>query len=182
MRNQNVKMLTEIGVAIAIALCLNKLIFFHMPQGGSINLEMLPILFIALRWGVRAGFMAGTVHGLLQIAFGAYIVHPAQLVLDYPLAFALLGLAGLFKSNLNSNKSVINITLGVGFGVLGRFLSHLISGVVFWSEYAAEGQNVWAYSAIYNGSFLIPSMLICLVLLVLGRKQLAQVDRGQIVA
>lgn len=182
MRNQNVRMLTEMGVAIAIALCLNKLTLFHMPQGGSINLEMLPILFIALRWGVKAGFMAGVAHGFLQMAFGAYIVHPVQLIIDYPLPFALLGLAGLFKTNLNSDKSVVNITLGVGLGVLGRFLSHLVSGAVFWGQYAPEGQNVWAYAAIYNGSYLIPSMLICIVLLVLGRKQLAQVDRNQMAA
>ncbi|AZR72951.1 energy-coupled thiamine transporter ThiT [Anoxybacter fermentans] len=176
MRNQKIRMMIEMAVAVAIALILNKLVLFHMPQGGSVNLEMLPIIFIALRWGVGAGFLTGAAHGLLQMIFGAYIVHPVQLILDYPLPFALLGLAGLFKTQLDGDKGAINIILGTVIGVFGRFLSHLISGVVFFGEYAPEGQNVWVYSAIYNASYIIPSLLISLVILLLARKQLAKIN------
>lgn len=180
MRNTKTKMLVEMAVAIALALALNKLTLFQMPQGGSVSLEMLPIIFIALRWGFGAGFCAGLGNGLLQLAFGAYIVHPAQLILDYPLAFALLGIAGLFRTNMEGIKGAVNIILGSFFGVFGRFLCHLFSGVIFFSEYAPEGQNVWVYSSIYNGSYLIVALLICLVVLLVARKQFARIDQNPV--
>lgn len=180
MRNMKTKMLVEMAVAVALALGLNKLTLFQMPQGGSVNLEMLPIIFIALRWGFGAGVFAGVGHGLLQLVFGAYVVHPAQLILDYPLAFAMLGVAGLFRTNMEGAKGAVNVILGSFFGVFGRFLCSLFSGVIFFAEYAPEGQNVWIYSSIYNGSYLIPSLLICLVVLLLARKQFARIDSNPV--
>ncbi len=176
MRDPKIKMMVEMAVAVALALILNNVTLFKMPQGGSINLEMLPILFIAFRWGVGAGFLTGTAHGLLQMIFGAYLVMPIQVIMDYPLPFALLGLAGLFKTKFDDQNSVLKITIGVVLGVVGRFFSHLISGVVFWGQYAPAGQSPWAYSAIYNGSYLIPSLFICLIILIVGRKQFARLD------
>lgn len=182
MRNIKTKMLVEMAVAIAIALGMNKLTLFQMPQGGSVNLEMLPLIFIALRWGAGAGLSAGVGHGLLQLAFGAYIVHPAQLILDYPLAFALLGAAGFFRTDMEGVKGAVNVILGTVCGVFGRYLCHVVSGAIFFGEYAPAGQNVWVYSSIYNGSYLIPSLMICIVVLLLARKQLAQIDRNSAAA
>ena len=96
-----VRAIAEIGVAVALAAALSwiaQAFPLRMPQGGSFGLEMLPILFIAMRRGVLPGVVAGGLFGLLQltgVAGTPYIYHPLQAALDYPLAFAALGLAGL---------------------------------------------------------------------------------------
>lgn len=79
------------------------------------------------------------------------IYYPTQIILDYPLAFGALGLAGAFR-----NRPVI----GVGVGILGRFACHFISGVVFFGQYAWAGWNVYAYSAAYNATYLVPEFII----------------------
>jgi thiamine transporter len=79
------------------------------------------------------------------------IYYPAQIILDYPLAFGALGLAGAFKQHP---------MVGVSVGILGRFICHFVSGVVFFGEFAWTGWNVYAYSAAYNLSYLLPEFAI----------------------
>lgn len=172
MRNQKTLMLVESALAVALALVLNKL-GIRMAYGGSINFEMLPILFIAFRWGVGPGFLAGTVSGLLQLLFDPYIIHPVQLIMDYPLPFALLGLAGLVRHRLATKTWAINLVSGIIIAVFGRFLVHVLSGVIFFSEYAPEGQNVWLYSLGYNLTYLAPSLIICSIVMLLVWKPLS---------
>jgi thiamine transporter len=163
MKRNQVRIMTEIGMAVALAAILNFIPLWRMPQGGSVSLEMLPILIIALRWGASPGIMAGVVYGLVQLAFGPFIIHPAQLVLDYPLAYMLVGLAGIFsnKIGLKIKGSTYGwLFLAVLTGGLGRFVSHFLSGVIFFAQYAPEGQSPWVYSAIYNVSYLLPSLLL----------------------
>jgi len=126
-----------------------------MPQGGSVTLENVPLLIFALRWGVRHGIGAGAVAGLIQLMLGGYVVHPIQALLDYPLAFGALGLAGTVRKPL-----WIGLTLGSAM----RLLCHVLSGVVFFGSYAPEGTNVWLYSTIYNGSFMLPNLLLACIL------------------
>src|SRR6056297_3456202 len=97
----SLRAITEISVAVALSLILNFLPLWKMPQGGSVSLEMLPIFFIALRWGLKEGLLAGFVYGLLQLAFNPFIIHPVQLILDYPLPYMLLGLSGIFVKQIN---------------------------------------------------------------------------------
>jgi len=188
---KNTRILTEISMAIALSLILNFIPLWQMPQGGSVTLEMLPIFFIAFRWGVRPGMMAGLGYGIIQLAFGAYIVHPVQLILDYPLAYSLLGLAGLFKNKIHLKKKifllynkivitediaqVLWILLAMIPAILVRFFSHVLSGVIFFAHFAPEGQNVWLYSIIYNGSFLIPSLILSYLILI-SLKRFVQPD------
>lgn len=176
MRNQRLKMLVEMAVSVALALVLNKL-SIQMPQGGSFSLEMLPIIIISFRWGIRAGFLTGLAEGLLQLAFGASMYYPLQVILDYPLAFAVVGLAGYFKTALDAKGAGVKIFFGSLLGGFLRFLCHLISGAVFFGSYAPKGQNVWGYSAIYNGSYMIPSILGCIIVLLAIRKQLAKIGQ-----
>ncbi len=172
--NKKVKILTEMAVAVALAIVLNFIPLWKMPQGGSVSLEMLPIFIIALRWGIGPGFMTGIAYGLLQLAFGAYIVHPIQLILDYPLPFMLVGLAGIFSTKIKKiEKGSLYgwLLMAVLLGGLTRLCSHILSGAIFFGQYAPEGQNVWLYSIIYNGSFLLPSMILdFLILIPLTRK------------
>ena len=155
--SQQTKILAEMIVFIALANALYLiskfyLPFLHFPQGGSITVaSMVPILWFALRRGLRWGLEAGVVYGLVHIVVSGDIYYPAQIILDYPLAFGALGLAGAFQKHPMT---------GVGVGILGRFICHFISGVVFFGQYAWAGWNVLAYSAAYNATYLVPELVI----------------------
>ncbi|WP_176714147.1 energy-coupled thiamine transporter ThiT [Orenia metallireducens] len=175
MKNMQIRKLTELGVALALATILNFLKLYEMPQGGSVTLEMIPIIFIALRWGWKEGAFLGSTYGLLQLLLGASIYYPLQAVLDYPLAYGLVGLAGLV-SNLFSKGSFkvrsILIAMATVLGASFRFLAHVISGVVFFGEYAPEGIDVWVYSLGYNATYMIPQIIITIIAMALLSKGL----------
>ncbi len=170
MKKSKINKLTELGVALALATILNFIKVYTMPQGGSITLEMLPIIFIALRWGWKPGVFLGTVYGLLQLLLGATIYYPLQALLDYPIAYGVLGFSGLISNLFSQNDfkiQAILITLATLLGSSLRFLSHVISGVVFFGEYAPEGIDVWIYSLGYNASYLIPQMILTTIAMIL---------------
>jgi len=153
--------LTEIAVCVAMAVIGSFLKVWEMPQGGSIALTMVPILLIAVRRGPVAGCTAGAIYGLLSLLIAGKIYHPMSILLDYVLAFGLLGLAGCFK------KTVLGVVLGCIVGVTGRFLSSLVSGAVLFGSYAPAGQNPWIYSLIYQASYMIPELIISMVIMVI---------------
>jgi thiamine transporter len=160
-KNNNIfstKILAEIIVFVAMAgaLALVSHSFFVMPQGGTINLGMVPIFWLALRRGPKIGIFAGAVLGVVDLAIEPFVVNPAQFILDYPLAFACLGLAGFFR-----NLTVAGPVIGVVVGGTARFMSHFTSGVVYFSSYAPPGMSPIVYSAIYNGIYMVPSIIIC---------------------
>lgn len=168
------------GMAIALSSVLSLIKLFEMPQGGSVTAaSMLPVLFVALALGPAWGLGIGAVYGLLQFVLQPYSAHWASIILDYPLAFGLLGLAGLFarplqermaERNLLRRLSAIRwpqIIAAVVVGMLGRTLAHVLSGVVFYASYAKEaGQNPWIYSLVYNLSYMIPEAIITLIVLI----------------
>jgi len=154
----NVKALTYSAIAVALGFVLNQITLFKMPQGGSITpFSMLFIVIVGYLFGARQGILAGIAFGLLDLLIHPYVVHPMQLLLDYPLAFGALGISGLLR-----NKHIV---LGYLTGVSGRLICHVISGVIFFGAYTPEGTSVFMYSLIYNGSFLgIEALLTCIVL------------------
>lgn len=176
MKENKVGLMAEIGVAVALSAVLNFIPLFKMPYGGSINLEMLPILIVALRWGGIPGLLTGVVYGFVQLAVDPYIVHPLQMLLDYPLAYMMVGLAGFFPVKYNDSKVTLykSVFVGVIVGGLGRFIAHLLTGVIFFANFAPEGQNAWVYSTIYNGLYIIPSIIISYLLIVTILKSLVK--------
>jgi thiamine transporter len=158
------KILSEIiiFVALAGALALVSHFFFELPQGGTINIGMVPIFWLALRRGPKIGIFAGAVLGAVDLTIEPFIVNPAQFILDYPLAFACLGLAGLFR-----NLKVIGPVVGVVVGGTGRFLSHFVSGVIYFPQYAPPGMSPAVYSILYNGTYMVPSITICAIVIAL---------------
>jgi thiamine transporter len=154
------RVLTEAALAIALAFVLGLIKVFQMPFGGSISLDMVPLILLALRQGPFVGIVTGAAYGLLNLAIEPFIVHPVQVLFDYPLAFGVLGLAGFFA------PTVRGAILGTVVAVLARFLCHFISGIVFFAAYAPEGWNPYLYSAAYNLAYLVPSLLIALVVVV----------------
>jgi len=149
------KVLIEGALCIALSIALSFIKLFALPQGGSVSLGMLPIIIFALRRGGTSGIFAGLAVGLLKLFLGGYIVHPVQALLDYPVANALIGTAGYFRANKY---------FGVGVATLLNLFATVLSGVVFFSEYAPEGMNVWLYSFLYNASVVIPEAVICMTL------------------
>jgi len=166
------KILAEMAVAIALGTVLSFLKFSIWAQGGSVTAgSMVPILWFSFRRGAKMGIAAGVVYGFVQLLQEPFIVHPAQVLLDYPLAFGALGLSGLFE-----NREPLGVSVGIG----GRFLAHFISGVIFFAIYAPDvylgvniGANAYLYSALYNGTYLVPELVISLILmLVLAKRNL----------
>ena len=158
------RMLCEGAVMVALALVLNQLKIFRLPNGGSITLEMLPIFFFAVRWGVGPGLLAGFAFGLLQMFIDGAVAWGWQsLLLDYLVAFTPLGLAGVFKG-----KSW-GIFAGTVLGSVVRFIVHFISGITIYAIVApTELFNMtftspWMYSLAYNGSYMAIDMALCLV-------------------
>jgi len=155
------KILAEIIVFVSLATVLSNIKLFSLPQGGSVTAaSMMPILWLALRRGPKVGLFAATLYGVVQLAFEPYIVHIAQLVLDYPLAFGLLGVAGFFQKRPY---------VGIGLGIAGRFFAHFVSGIIFFPSFAGDLHPA-VYSAWYNGSYLLVEFAFTIYIIYLLRK------------
>jgi len=151
----------ELGVAMALAAVLGQVRLFAMPQGGSVSLELLPIVFIAVRRGVVPGLAAGLVYGLLQLVLpGAFVYHPLQALLDYPLAFGALATAGFVRV-----RGFPSLVAAVSVGQAARLVCHFFSGLIFFAEYAPEWEAPWLYALTYNLLYLVPETLLTCVLL-----------------
>ena len=156
-----VQALAEIGVAIALAAVLGQVRIFVMPQGGSVSLELLPIIFVAVRRGVVPAATAGLLYGLLQLGLpGAFVFHPAQAALDYPLAFMSLAVAGFVDV-----RGWRSLALAVALALTARFACHFLSGLIFFAAYAPEWEASWLYAATYNLLYLVPEGVLTTLLL-----------------
>jgi len=161
MKKTSAQMLTEAGIMIAAAQILSYIKIFEAPYGGSVTAgSMIPIIVFSLRWGLKQGLLVGTAYGILQFLLGGTIfsLHIISILFDYVVAFGLLGMAGIFRNSLKS------VFAGTCLGILGRFICHVISGVFVWASYAPEGMNPLFYSIMYNGSYLLPELVITLVI------------------
>ncbi|WPC42013.1 energy-coupled thiamine transporter ThiT [Clostridium sp. JS66] len=153
----NTHLITQIGIALALATILKIFRIYHLPQGGSVTLgSMIPIILMALLYGPEVGFITGFLYGIITLILDPYILQPVQVLFDYPLPFMALGLAGYFKNNK---------LLATFVAVFGRFICHFISGVVFFGSFAPKGMSPAVYSLMSNGIFLSIEGAICLVII-----------------
>lgn len=165
------KMLTEGAIAIALSFVLGLFTIFEFPQGGSITAgQMIPIIIFSLRYGAGKGFLVGAVYGVINMIFGGYVMHPVQAILDYPLAFGSLGLAGLFADDFNLRHDYSAVFKGTFIAVIARLICHVLTGVIFFASYAPENQSALVYSIIYNGTFLLFEFVITMLILSLLQK------------
>ena len=166
------------AVCMALSNVLSMIKLFDMPQGGSVTpASMLPLMLFAYVYGVGPGMTVGAVYGVMQ-----FIIEPQhffsvpQMLLDYPIAFAMVGLAGVFSTYKNRP---VGLMAGVVLGSLGRFVAAVLSGVVFFAEYAGD-QNPWVYSIGYNGAYMLPECIICVVLaLAVGLRLTQQLSKAK---
>ena len=179
-KNLTLRALVEGAVFVALAQVLSYLKLFELPQGGSITVAMLPIFVYCARWGFGPGLLASFVYSLLQLTLdGAYAWGWQSMLGDYILAFTVLGFAGLF------HKQKAGLFTGTVVGSLARFLVHYLVGVWVWGEYMPENffgmtmTTPWFYSFLYNGSFMLIDMLLCLVIGILLWKPLGKYLRGE---
>jgi len=156
------RILAETIIFVALATALSFVVVYVMPQGGSITAgSMVPLIWLALRRGPKIGVTAGILYGLMQFVVLPYAVDPVQVLLDYPLAFGVLGFAGFSK------KMPL---IGASVAIAGRFVMHFVSGVVYWAPLYAPDLNPFTYSAIYNGSYLVPELVVTGVIIYLLQK------------
>ena len=165
------KSMAYAALSIALSFVLSYIKMFEMPQGGSVTLaSMLPLMLFAAAYGVGPGLLAGAAYGLLQYLQGGWFVHPIQFLLDYPLAFALIGLAGLYKV-LPKAWQGWSLYACMIVGALGRALSATLAGIFYWDT------APWA-SLVYNGTYLVPDTLICIVLAVFVGKRIIKMMKN----
>ena len=157
-----VKQLAFCAMSIALGTILSEIKIIDFPWGGSATLlSMLVICLPGYLFGLGAGLMTSIAYGVLQLLFNPYVLFPMQLVLDYVLAFGALGLSGLFAG---AKRGLLK---GYLVGIFGRYVFTVLSGWIFFAEYAWEGWHPLPYSLVYNGIYIFAEGAItCAVILV----------------
>lgn len=179
MNNTRVKALCEGAIMVALAQILGYLKFYQMPNGGSVTLAMIPIIFYAVRWGLGKGLLAAFAFGLLQLLLdGAFAYTWQGMLLDYIIAFTPLGLAGFFK------RKTWGLFAGSVLGILVRFAAHTLAGVYVWAEYMPEVflnipmTSPWIYSPLYNGIYMGLNLILTLICFALLAKPMKKYITG----
>lgn len=156
------KKLAYCAMAIALGTVLSNIKVFSFPTGGSITLLSMLIICLPGYWfGLGTGILTGIAYGILQMLVDPYILYPAQLIVDYLLAFGALGLSGFFA---NSKHGLIK---GYLLAVLGRYIFAVLSGWLFFGAYAWEGWGALSYSLVYNGIYIFAEAVVTIIILLL---------------
>lgn len=174
MRNSKTRMLVEGAAMVALATVLSFIRVLTLPWGGSITLlSMLPIVVYSIRWGIRPGFVVSFAYSLVQFFQGVmdglfgWGLTPGMLIasilMDYILAFTVLGIAGIFRK-----KGTAGDIAGIVLAVVLRFLFHFVSGVIIWHSFGDlwngfSTENQWLYSLLYNGAYMLPELILTIV-------------------
>lgn len=154
------KQLVFSAVAIALSVVCSMIKLYEVPMGGSVTLlSMLFIVLIAYWYGPYVGITTAISYGLVQFVMEPIFYTLPQMLLDYPLAFGALGLAGFF------HKKKWGLQIGYAVGVLGRFVFSVLSGIIFFASYAPEGMHPLVYASLYNASYLLPEAIITLIII-----------------
>ena len=178
------RMLTEAGLCIAMALVLS---YLKVPIGmsfggfgGSIDLVMVPLVFFALKWGARWGMTAGLIFGTLKYFLASgFAISWVSIIFDYSVAYAAVGLAGLFASK-DAAPGPGRSALAAFVGCLARFIIHFISGATVYAQWMPEEfmnlrmASPVVYSVLYNGTYMLPNTILCVMLMALLAKPLRE--------
>ncbi|MCL2589235.1 MAG: energy-coupled thiamine transporter ThiT [Oscillospiraceae bacterium] len=176
--------LCESAIFVAIAVVLNMIRINVLPQGGSVNLVLIPLVILSIRWGLSWGLMAGFVFGLLKAVLGEGFAWGWQsLLLDYFVAYTVIGLAGLFFRRAGTFA-----VLAVFLAGFAQYAVFWLAGGLIWAEWMPEAflglpmANPWFYSLLYNGVHMLPNILICAVLMGVLTVPLGKYLRGEDIA
>ena len=170
MKISKTQALVESAIMIAIATLLSFIKLVDLPYGGSVTIaSMLPIIIIAYRHGVGTGLMAGLVYGIIQQLLGlntlSYVTTwqsiLAVILLDYIVAFLVLGLGGIFRNRFNSQAPAL--TLGAAFVCILRYACHVISGATVWAGLSIPTKGALIYSFAYNATYMLPETIVLII-------------------
>lgn len=175
----NIRRLTAIAVTVALAILLGFIRLYRLPWGGSLSLKILPLVYLAIKHGPKAGMVGGLATGLVTLILDPVILHPIQVGLDYLLPYAFLGVIGFFPSRPRMGILVAGIL---------RLASHVVSGAVYFAAFMPAGLNQqiyeivrdytgitlplilqswtapWIYAILYNASLVIPETIIMMII------------------
>ncbi len=167
MKNKNLALkLTESAMMISLATILSFFKLASLPYGGSITIaSLLPIIIIAVRYGIPWGIFTGIVHGSLQLLldpsalsyFSNGLSVAAVIVLDYILAFGLVGLSGVASK---IKRPTISLATGAILAGLARYLCHVVSGFTVWAGFSIPTAAALSYSFVYNATYMLPEVLV----------------------
>lgn len=189
----NTRVLAEVAIFAALAFALDALqsgiwrgVF---ASGGSIGLAMLPIFLIGYRRGLFPGILCGLIVSLVQMLSGIYVINATsfenpflrvmgpflQVMLDYVLAYTVVGFAGgfagLYHTSEKRSKKILWMIIGCVIGGSLKYACHVVAGGVFWlnqgSSFIGVADTSWLYSFLYNGFYCIPNIIICTTIMVL---------------
>lgn len=162
MSSKKTKQLVFCAMAIALSMVTSMLKIYSFPFGGSVTLcSMLFICLIGYIYGPTVGISTGAAYGILQFLLEPYIYSPIQVLVDYPFAFGALGFSGFLR------KSKHGLIKGYLLGILGRYVFAVISGWIFFGEYAWEGWNALPYSVVYNGCYIFTEAVVTVIILLI---------------
>jgi thiamine transporter len=181
-KQSSIRMLAEAGVSIALSLVLSYLKILIASLGGSIDFVMVPLIVFAYRWGLWQGLLAGLAFGTLKFFLaGGAAVNWQSMLLDYSVAYAFVGFAGLIRKKKNL------LPVSALIGCFARFLVHVASGVTIYKDYAESAAdffglsvatpNVILYSLVYNAAYMLPNTIIAIVVCAILIKPVELLDR-----
>ncbi len=182
MKKNSTRMLAEGGIAIALALALSYLKIPVAALGGSIDFVMVPLIVYAYRWGIWQGLLAGLAFGTLKFFLaGGTAVNWQSMLLDYSVAYAFVGFAGLLR------KKKGMLPLAALIGCIARFVVHFVSGVTIYAEYAEPTADFFGlsvatpgaflFSTVYNGAYMLPNTIIAVIVCAILIKPVELLDR-----
>ncbi len=149
------------AVLVSLSVILDRLVLFQLPQGGSVTVfSMVPIVLCSYFLGVRRGMIAGMCVGIIDLIFNPYVIHPVQLLLDYPLAFGALAIGGVLAGQ--KKHAVVKCYV---LGLFCRYVCAVLSGTIFFGAYAPEGFHALTWSLWYNFTYLAVEGAITVALL-----------------
>ena len=148
-KHSNTVIMVEGALCVALSVVLSYFDLFRMPQGGTIDFELVPLIILTYRRGFKWGLFTGFLIGIVKMVLGGYILNPIQAALDYPLAFMCVGLVDIHPK-----------IIGIIVAAIGQISCSIVSGAIFFAEYAPVGENPWVYSFFYNAPVLGTKYLI----------------------
>lgn len=170
--NKKIFYLTRASVMVALSVALSFFKIIELPNGGSVTFgSMVPVILISFILDKKWGILSGLIYSLIQMLLQGIAAPPTQnflfymlvILLDYVIAFTVLGMAGIVSSPVREKTA--KVIFGTTVVVVLRFICHLLSGVIIWGVYAPEGQNVWLYSFLYNGSYMGIELVITVAIM-----------------
>ena len=165
--HQSTKRLVESALMVAVATALSLFTVAQLPYGGSITVaSALPIILIAYRHGLGWGLGAGAAFAVLQQLLGlsnlSYFTTwqsiVAIILLDYLLAFTVMGLGGIFRGLIKRQSTAL--CCGALLASVLRYVCHVISGATVWAGLSIPTEAALLYSFGYNATYMIPETIV----------------------